>query len=307
MPDARIPLPDNSSLLIDGDNYIIKQVIGYGGSCLAYSAWRTPNEYEQSIGMPPFFTVIKELYPSELARHITRCERGLLVHPTAKESFDFFRKRFERGAVRQASFFHENTNRSFSPARIAAANNTLYTVVDSVQGNTLDHARDGLDMEDVSEIMGSLCHSVKALHDDEKLHLDIKPSNIFLFNKDSGDSYRIALFDFDSIISVSDVASAIIPFSDGWAPHEQVNQIRHKISYATDIYSIGAVLYWLISGEKVSPRLLNDIKRQRFDFFEELPILENKQSPRKELKELLPAMLKRDPNERAQSLDIFDL
>ncbi|GHU89300.1 hypothetical protein FACS1894202_07170 [Clostridia bacterium] len=96
MTDMRIPLSQDSRLNLNGNDYIVKSIIGYGGSCLAYSAEREPSEYERGIGMPPTPAVIKEFYPLELAENITRDGDLLCTSKSASGEFGFLKARFER-------------------------------------------------------------------------------------------------------------------------------------------------------------------------------------------------------------------
>ncbi|GHU89297.1 hypothetical protein FACS1894202_07160 [Clostridia bacterium] len=195
---------------------------------------------------------------------------------------------------------------SSAPTRIATANGTVYAAVDSVQGDILTNVCGKLEMIEIAQIIQSLAYAVKALHDDGKLHLDIKPSNIFLFSKESPESKRVALFDFDTVTPISELATAEISVSEGWSPYEQQSLQRERISFATDIYSIGAVFYWLMSGgDKVSEDVLNAVKRREFDFLDKFSVLENKESPRKGVAEFLSVTLKREPAKRAQSVNVL--
>jgi len=303
MIDNRVPLPEGTDLLLGESRFRIFDVIGRGGSCIAYSAAREPNVYEQTIGMPPTPAVIKEFYPADLHESINRKGIELYISHEAENKFDGIRRRFEHGAVNQARFSIKDSDHSFAPTRIVPANNTIYSIVDSVRGDILENIRAELDLHEIAQVFQSLCYAVKELHDDGKLHLDIKPSNIFLFNKDSCESCRIALFDFDTVILISDISTAIIPYSNGWSPYEQEHEHRGKISFATDIYAIGAVLYWLITGKKVADETLDDIKRQKYVFMDDSPLLANKASPRDPLLKIFAATLKREPSERAKRIE----
>jgi serine/threonine protein kinase len=301
MADKRTPLLQNTLLRLAGSNYIIHAVIGYGGSCIAYSAERQPNEYEHSIGMPTTKAVIKEFYPLQLADTITR--HGALLEIGDNEAFNAHKSRFEQGTARQVAYYAEVGNHSLPPARLDTSNNTVYSVVDLADGKTLSDNASNLRMHDIARIIGSLCNAVKKMHDADKIYLDLKPSNIFVFNRDKKESPRVALFDFDTVVPLSDIDSAAIPCSDGWSPPEQVNAQRDKISFAADIYSIGAVFYWLISGKKVTPELLNLIVRRKFSFLDDCAALGDAKSARIEAEEVLYATLKREPAERVQTVE----
>jgi serine/threonine protein kinase len=301
MTDPRTPLTQGEILRLDGSKYIINSVIGYGGSCIAYSSEREPNEYERGIGMLTIHAVIKEFYPLPLSESIER--NGLTLEIGNSKEFDKLKRRFENGASRQVAFYAEDCNHSLPPARLDAANGTVYSVVDLAQGTVLADNTADLRMRDIAEILGSLCNALKKLHNAGKLYLDLKPSNIFLFDKDPGEQYRAALFDFDALIPISELGAAAIPFSDDWSPPEQVNEIRDKISFATDIYAIGAVFWWLISGGKVTDTLLNAIIRRRFSLLDDCAALRDMKNARRNAEQILDATLKREPNDRVQTVE----
>jgi len=304
--DLRYPVKEGRVLHLNNINYKIDKVIGYGGSCIAYSSQREPSKYERSIGMPPIPSIIKEFYPAELANSITREKNNLIVLSDKQETYDSLRKNFEQGAVKQALFFIEDSDHSFAPSRIAAANNTVYSVVEAVNGHLLSEIREELNAHEISQVLLSLCYAVKGLHQNDKLHLDIKPSNIFLFNKGSFETCRIALFDFDTVTPVNEIETAFIPFSEDWCPSEQIVPHRKQISFATDIYAIGAVAYWLLSGEKVNKELLDSIIRERFDFLNEFEVLRGMKNAKEDISKLLYCTLKRNPTKRAQKIDDFN-
>ena len=84
--DPREPLCQCYKLSLTDGDYVMREVIGYGGSCLAYSAKREPTDYERGIGMQPPSAVIKEFYPLELASSITREANGeLRATPSATD------------------------------------------------------------------------------------------------------------------------------------------------------------------------------------------------------------------------------
>jgi serine/threonine protein kinase len=235
------------TLTLDGTEYIIREPIGFGGSCIAYSAESLQSVYEQSIGVPPIRAVIKEFYPAELVGEIQR--DGTVLRCTDEKLFKDFKRRFENGAAQQVAYYGADSNHSLPPAKVAAANGTAYSIVSLAQGSILAEEREQLSLREKADVITSLCNAVAKLHADRKLYLDIKPSNIFLFNRETNETRRIALFDFDTVTSISDVQTAIIPYSPDWSPYEQIGsgEWKSEIGYATDVYAIGAVFYWLYS------------------------------------------------------------
>jgi serine/threonine protein kinase len=306
--DQREPLNQGYELCLTDGSYAIREIIGYGGSCVAYSAKRNLTEYEQSIRLPPTATVIKEFYPLELAASIAREASGeLKATSSATALWNALKRQFESGAAEQVAFYGNDSNHSLPPAMIDQANGTAYSVVPLTNGQILSDCTETLSMNEKADIITSLCNAVKRLHDSGRLYLDLKPANIFLFRKEPNETRRVALFDFDTAVSVDSVATVPIPYSDGWSPREQVSGRRDEISRATDIYAIGSVYYWLLSGKKLTDEILDEIARRRFGFLDDIPELTEYRLLKDIIKQTLAATLKRQPKERVQKVEDIPL
>lgn len=140
-----------------------------------------------------------------------------------------------------------------------------FTVMDFISGSDLSKvAEDGRKFryKEIVNIGVQLCEAVEYLHNCKPpiIHSDIKPGNVML-NK-NGD---ICLIDFN-VSLVFDKNSTVIGGTPGYAPPEQlgiplstiragisgklpVGQVQLAISERSDIYSIGASLYFMVTGE----------------------------------------------------------
>ncbi|MDO4650963.1 MAG: hypothetical protein Q4B26_20185, partial [Eubacteriales bacterium] len=100
-----------------------------------------------------------------------------------------------------------------------------------------------------------------------------KPENIFALD---GSTDLIQLFDFDSLVSIDETAEFTetrITFSKGFSPVEQRLGDWNKIGKHSDIYSIGALLFYLIYGTPPKASDCNirkpyDFSNAKFDFYE---------------------------------------
>ena len=86
------------------------------------------------------------------------------------------------------------------------------------------------------------------------MHLDIKPANIMIRKRDN----RAILIDFGLSkqydTAGNQTSSTPVGISAGYAPMEQYQQGGvNEFSPETDIYSLGATLYYLVTG-KVPPQ-----------------------------------------------------
>jgi len=296
MTDTRISLPRGYKLLLDNYTYTICDVVGRGGSCIAYNATA-----ERSNGMPQTPVIIKEFYPLELVSPIARGEsNALTVHETYSDEFEHLKTRFIGGAYSQVAFTLDDSNHSLPLPTLYFANGTAYTVVVLTNGQTLDKCGADMSPYEKSCVFTSLCNAIKGLHNKSKLYLDLKPANIFVFDADDNETRRIALFDFDTAIDIANITNTLISYSDDWSPYEQSSAQNSEISYAADIYSLGAVFYWLHTGDKVSNVVLDNIARGRFNF---LSNTNTSRSGRTTIEGILSATLKRVPSQRVQSIE----
>jgi len=309
MSDVRVKLKNGTKITIGGNEYVIDSILSdSGASCLAYNAIRIPTKFEKSIGMPNIPAVIKEFYPLKMAanRNVHRQDdcNCLVIDEECQLQFGELFQAFVRGAVEQVKFYGKGSIHSLAPSRISSANNTVYTAVDSAVGKSLDRVvqedNKQFSLHKIIQMIASLTESVKELHDRQLLHLDIKPSNIFLFENNGLLSQRVALFDFDTVISIKDAQSGNykIGFSEGWSAPEQGGKNKHPkysdISKATDVFAIGAVLYWAITGCTITDSVLFKIKTRKFDFLNCIP----DGSARESVKDYLTKTLVRFPQER---------
>jgi serine/threonine-protein kinase len=101
-----------------------------------------------------------------------------------------------------------------------------------------------LPLAKVTEVMFSTCKALDYAHKRGVIHRDIKPSNIML-NK--SEAVRITDFGIAQIKSEQTAAEGIIGSPSYMSP-EQIQE--GPVSERSDIFSLGCVLYELLTGEK---------------------------------------------------------
>lgn len=218
--------------------YSIEALLGSGGFGLTYLA-RDDNLQCQ--------VAIKEYLPQELAIRID----GQTVCPRSQEwsaDYEAGRKRFLAEARTLASFRHPNIVRI---TRFFEANGTAYMVMDYERGKSLREWRrnrvGAITEEDLLRMFLPLLDGLEVVHQGRVMHRDVKPANIYVREHDGS----LVLLDFGSarqtqLAGTQGLTTIVTP---GYAPFEQYHS--HGVQGPwSDIYALGGVLYWLITGEK---------------------------------------------------------
>ncbi|MDD4759157.1 MAG: bifunctional serine/threonine-protein kinase/formylglycine-generating enzyme family protein [Lascolabacillus sp.] len=230
-------LPTNTFL--QGNKYKIIEKIGQGGFGIAYKAHHLL--LDKTV-------CIKEFFYSDL------CERKidsskLTIISTSSDKIQLvnsFKKKFVKEAQRLATFQHPNI---VQVTDVFEENNTAYFVMEYLEGGSLeDKLKNGILTEKQTlDIILPVLDALATVHKAKLLHLDIKPLNI-MFRKDN----TPVLIDFGISKYMATAAgyttTAPVGLSKGYAPLEQYGGDIADFSEATDIYSVCATMYRMVTG-----------------------------------------------------------
>ena len=216
------------------NEYRIESTLGIGGFGVTYLA---------TDGNLNLKVAIKEYLPGDVAvradDHSVRTKS-----PDSAETFNWGRARFLEESRTLASFRHPNIVRVM---RFFEANQTAYMVMEFVAGEPLQEwikARRPLAEPAVCGIAAPILDGLEIVHRAGYLHRDIKPENIFVRRDGSP-----VLLDFGSARALAANKEMTTIVSLGFAPFEQYHA-RGGEGPWTDLYSLGAVLYWMVIGER---------------------------------------------------------
>ncbi len=225
-----------------GFDYIIKDVIGTGANGIVYSSTYTDNfGFAHKV-------IIKECYPYK--SDIERVGDCLKWSSTEEEKDDKTRFNETYNKLTTVSGNENLVNETSKSIDCINYNNTIYSI--TVYDNAATFA--DTDYHSIIEILKTvrlLAHTVGKYHNSGLLHLDIKPDNFLVYPKPSE---HIVLFDLDTITDINDISNGrieTVSCSEGWAAPEQMRGLVSKLCPATDIFSIGAVLFEKIMGRRV--------------------------------------------------------
>ena len=226
--------------LLQKGKYRIIRFIKSGGFGCTYEAVNTTWQDRR--------VAIKEFYIDDFCHRRQQDGRVTVTTPNKKPHFEKFRKKFwdeanrinqltHSGVVRVTDFFEEN--------------GTVYYVMDYIEGNSLHDliAKNGaLSEAKALYYIRQVADALQYVHEAGLMHLDIKPGNIMVSDKD-----KAILIDFGVSRQYDEVSNAhtstLVPYTEGFAPIEQMGRNVREFGAATDIYALGATLYALLTGE----------------------------------------------------------
>jgi serine/threonine-protein kinase len=158
------------------------------------------------------------------------------------------KKRFRREAQVAGRLSHPGIVTIYD---VGGEGGLFYIVMEYVEGDTLDKIVDSKHLPDVDktiDLMLQVCDAIGYAHKSGIIHRDIKPANIMIVDKryvkvmDFGIA-RIASSDMTQVGKIMGTPNYMSP--------EQV--MGAKVDNRTDIFSMGVILYELLTGEKAFP------------------------------------------------------
>ena len=230
----------NGALLQDG-RYRIIETLGRGGFGVNYLA-------EQVMAKRK--VCIKEFFPKDYYKRNSDTGALTLSSTGFAEAMNSCRDKFVKEAQTIAAVDHPNIIPIYD---VFEENNTAYYVMEYIEGESLSVTVKRMGALPESRAVAYIQQIAKALehiHAHNIMHLDIKPGNIMVRAKDD----RAILIDFGlskhyDATSGEATSTTITGMSHGYAPVEQYQQGGVKnFSPETDIYSLGATLFYLVTG-----------------------------------------------------------
>ena len=219
-----------------GGRYVVEQVLGIGGFGITY--------YVRHIELGVHYAV-KEFFIS--GKCVRESDRSTVLLQNINQSrYDKLKKRFADEARTLVAL---NNPLVVKVIDMFEENNTSYIVMEYVPGITLQRKVDNegkMSVPEAINCMGQLAEAVSYIHDKGILHRDIKSDNVMITPDN-----RVVLVDFGSAREFvnDEIQNQTAIVTQGYAPTEQYAANGKKGNY-TDIYAMGGVFYFALTGEK---------------------------------------------------------
>ena len=226
---------------LQNGKYEIKRILGQGGFGITYEGVQT------GLGRK---VAIKEFFMKDFCE---REEGTSMVTIVGTEGNRSLVERFKEKFIKEAQMIAglEDVPHVIRIYDIFQENGTAYYVMQFIEGGSLDvkvKAGGALEEDVAIGYIMQIADALDQLHAQRIMHLDIKPANVLL----RGEILFLIDFGVSKHYDAEGDATTTTPVgrSKGYAPIEQYRQGGvQSFSPETDIYSLGATAYFLVTGK----------------------------------------------------------
>jgi serine/threonine protein kinase len=274
------------NITLQGGKYRIERVLGQGGFGITYLATQLSLQRQVAI---------KEFFMKDFCSRDEATQTMSTPSTGSRSLVEQYRKKFIKEARNLARLNHPHI---ISVIDVFEENDTVYYVMPYLSGGSLqDYVKTHgtLSEQEAMKYVKQIASALKYMHEDEHIcHYDVKPANILLNDKGNA-----VLIDFGISKNYDakgqETTTTPVGMSEGYAPIEQYQQNVEEFSPVSDVYALGATLYFLLHGR----RPVSAVHRASGT-----SLLMSKQLS-SGIKDIINASMKVSKRERAKSVDVF--
>ena len=229
-----------SGAILQGGRYQIERELGHGGFGFTYLA--TQKGLNRKVA-------IKEFFMRDYCERDANTSQVSLGTSGSREMIERFRRKFIKEAQNIAMLNHANIIRIYD---VFEEHGTAYYVMEYLDRGSLRdlvNRRGKLSEQEALFYIKQIASALAYIHERRMNHLDVKPNNVLI-----DESNNAVLIDFGLAKQYDQegqqTSTTPVGISHGYAPLEQYQRGGVSVfSPASDIYSLGATLYFLLMGE----------------------------------------------------------
>lgn len=253
--------------------YQLDALLGRGGMGEVYLASRADGQFEKKVAVK----IVRRRLPSEASAELFRNERQALAnlnHPSIPTLVD-------SGQLEDGRPFF---------------------ICDYVEGVLINVycERDNPSTTERLELLRGLGAAIQHAHTNLVLHLDIKPQNVLVQSDGTP-----MLLDFGVARLIGKNSGEHHAYSPGYASPEQIR--GETLSAASDVYSLGALMYFLLAGEPPfsvpSQSPSETILAQRAEFVKKLDRADGLKGVDTDLRAIVQKAMTEHPSERYATVE----
>lgn len=302
--DKRMSLPTGFLIPCDKGHIQIEKTVGRGGNCIVYESLFYDYKSQDS---EPRGEILKEFYPVLSGGYIPLRNletNNLIIDDSHLAEYEERKNRFEEGEKSHVISEWKHNDISL-PSMFAKFNkyNTVYIRQVRGEGTTLSKLDiDKMSIEKKISIIVSICKRISYFHKENQLYLDTKPDN-FMYVESLNNDDLIKFVDFNTVESVAIVQKGnakYYPSSEPWSPPEQVTRQYELIGFHSDMFSIGAVFFWLLTGNPPTAEDLYCIENEEFEWTDKCLSLKNHELSVPVISDIEKRLLQTDVYDRKQ-------
>ena len=246
---------------------------GRGGSCIVYRAFVCTKNNERQRPV-----LLKEFYPKKFQNVLYREPDNAMLKldvPTESEAFRQFqhaKENFLEICRKQAEFYLRHpadVDELIELQGTFIGGDSTFIVMQAKSGFSWDKiAAEDESVFQICETILSVLRELKLYHDENLLHGDLKPENIYIFRKTR---QHVAILDFGSVQNLCGnrlTGEEEISYSKKYAAPEVIKAYDKEgldrldyfraITSKADLFSVGAMMFTKLTGKNIPRKGTND-------------------------------------------------